>query len=331
MSQPLISVILPVYNGEKYLKDAIDSVLQQSYTNFELIIINDGSKDNSEKICTSYSDSRIRYFSYDNSGLAKTLNKGIGLAQGDYIARQDQDDISLPQRFELQMKFMEKNPDVILLGTSGIIINEMDIKIGEHKHPAPSSILAFDLMFDNPFIHSSVIFRKKYNGITFFYPESPDVFEDYGMWSEMSRHGKLSNLEDSLILYRHHPGGMSKIDSIKRKRMLYIQSTQNIKKLVSGKLTDNQIANLCNLYFHQYNKETRFNKKEIMNTLKVISDSLSEKYPDEINLIFSRLKDYEKVLGSRYNMYMRLVHQSNPVMLLYLKIEHKLKRYKSHV
>jgi glycosyltransferase involved in cell wall biosynthesis len=331
MKQPLISVILPVYNGEKYLKAAIDSVLKQTFSNFEFIIINDGSKDNSEKICTSYSDSRIRYFSFENSGLAKTLNKGIGLAQGDYIARQDQDDISLPQRLELQMKFMEKNPDVILLGTSGIIINEFDEKIGEHKHPTHSSVLAFDLMFDNPFIHSSVIFRKKHKGVTFFYPESPDVFEDYGMWSEMSFHGKISNLEDPLILYRHHPGGMSKMDSIKRKKMLYIQSIQNIKKLISGKLSDNQIEHLCNLYFHQYDKETRFNKKQIMDTLNVISGLLSEKYPEEKNLIFSRLNDYKKVLGSRYNMYMRLVHQNNPLMLLYLKFEHKLKRYKSHV
>lgn len=331
MNQPLISVILPVYNGEKFLKAAIDSVLQQTYTNFEFIIINDGSKDNSEKICTSYTDSRIRYYSFDNSGLAKTLNKGIELAQGDFIARQDQDDISLPQRLELQMKFMEKNPDVILLGTSGIIINEIDAKIGEHKHPTSSSVLAFDLMFDNPFIHSSVIFRKKHKGFSFFYPESPDVFEDYGMWSEMSFHGKIANLEDSLIHYRHHPGGMSKMDSIKRKRMLYTQSTQNIKRLVSGKLTDNEIENLCNLFFHQYDKGTCFNKNEIMDTLSIISELLSEKFPEEKKLILSRLKDYQKVLGSRYNMYMRLVHQNNPLMLLYLKIEHKLKRFKSHV
>jgi hypothetical protein len=147
----------------------------------------------------------------------------------------------------------------------------------------------------------------------------------------MSFHGKIANLKDSLILYRHHAGGMSKIDSIKRKRMLYIQSKQNIKKLVSAKLTDNQIENLCSLFFHQYDKNTRFNKREIMNSLNVISVLLSEKYPEEKNLILSRLNDYEKVLGSRFNMYMRLVHQSNPLMLLYLKIEHKLKRYKSHV
>ena len=103
MRQPLISVILPVYNGSLYLKESIDSILNQTYTNFELIIINDGSKDNSEEVIKSYNDDRIKYLSQENRGLAATLNIGIKLTNGIYIARMDQDDISLPERFKKQI------------------------------------------------------------------------------------------------------------------------------------------------------------------------------------------------------------------------------------
>src|SRR5687767_7542953 len=100
MSQPLISVLLPVYNAEKYLRESIDSILKQTYSNFEFLILNDGSTDGSEEIIKSYSDPRIRYSKHENCGLAATLNKGIEQAKGEIIARQDQDDISLPERFQ---------------------------------------------------------------------------------------------------------------------------------------------------------------------------------------------------------------------------------------
>ncbi len=103
---PLISVILPVYNSEAYIRESIDSILNQSYSNFEFLILNDGSSDNSEEIILSYKDPRIKYHKHPNCGLAGTLNKGLELSKGELIARQDQDDISLPQRFEKQVNFL---------------------------------------------------------------------------------------------------------------------------------------------------------------------------------------------------------------------------------
>ena len=121
MTNCLISIILPAYNAEKYLKEAIDSILAQTYTNFELIVINDGSTDKTEEIILSYQDSRIRYIKNEkNLKLIRTLNKGIGLAKGKYIARMDADDISLPHRLKEEVEFMEAHPNIGEIGRAHV-------------------------------------------------------------------------------------------------------------------------------------------------------------------------------------------------------------------
>src|SRR6185369_12980087 len=132
---PLISVVLPVYNGEEYLRESIDSILKQSYSNFEFLILNDGSSDRSEEIIQSYSDPRIKYHKHANCGLAATLNKGIELAKGEYIARQDQDDISLPTRLEKQITFLENHSEYAMVGT-GSKIWRANKKTGRSHHHA---------------------------------------------------------------------------------------------------------------------------------------------------------------------------------------------------
>ena len=121
---PKVSVILPVYNAEKFLKEAIDSILNQTFTDFELLLINDGSTDRSEEIIKSYNDKRISYAKNEkNSGLINTLNRGIDLARGEYIARMDGDDIALPERFELQVKHLIKS-DAAILATTYYSVDE---------------------------------------------------------------------------------------------------------------------------------------------------------------------------------------------------------------
>ena len=118
MKQAQVTVLMPVYNAEQYLREAIGSILHQTFTDFEFIIINDGSTDRSEEIIKSYTDTRIRYYKNEsNLKLIATLNKGFDLAGGKYIARMDADDISLPNRLQLQFELMEKNPEVGLCGT----------------------------------------------------------------------------------------------------------------------------------------------------------------------------------------------------------------------
>ena len=119
----LVSVIMPVYNGALYLREAIDSILSQTHTNLELIIINDGSNDNSEEIILSYEDNRIRYIINEkNSGICVTLNKGLDIAKGKYIARMDCDDISCPERLQMQIEYMEQNPSIGVLGSDIIVL-----------------------------------------------------------------------------------------------------------------------------------------------------------------------------------------------------------------
>ncbi|HGF9542707.1 TPA: glycosyltransferase family 2 protein, partial [Acinetobacter baumannii] len=132
----LVSVVLPAYNAELYLKEAIDSVLSQTFTDFELIILNDGSIDRTEEIILSYNDSRIVYVKNEkNLGLIGTLNKGINLAKGKYIARMDADDICLPERFKKQVDFLEKNNEIDLIGTNAIKINNNGDRIGVINMP----------------------------------------------------------------------------------------------------------------------------------------------------------------------------------------------------
>lgn len=211
-AKPKLTVILPVYNGQEYLAEAIESVLSQSFSDFEMIVINDGSSDDSGEIINKFDDSRIRYFEQSNKGLAATLNRGISLAKGEYVARQDQDDVCLPSRFEKQVAFLDANPDVGMVGTAA------EIWVGNErtnrcmKHPVDDATLTFGLLFDNHFVHSSVTLRRAVFATVGGYSEdsSRQPPEDYELWSRVMRTYKLANLPDVLMVYREVKGSMSR-------------------------------------------------------------------------------------------------------------------------
>jgi glycosyltransferase involved in cell wall biosynthesis len=210
-AEPKLSVILPVYNGQQYLSEAIQSVLSQSFTDFELIIINDGSTDGSGEIINSFCDARIRYIEQSNKGLAATLNRGILLAKGEYVARQDQDDVCLSSRFEKQVAFLDANP---LLGMVG---SAAEIWVGNEetnrflKHPVDDASLTFGMLFDNHFVHSSVTIRLSVFASVGGYAEGlRQPPEDYELWSRVMKEYKLANLPDVLMVYREVQGSMSR-------------------------------------------------------------------------------------------------------------------------
>jgi glycosyltransferase involved in cell wall biosynthesis len=197
----LISVILPVYNGEKYLKESIESILNQTYTNFEFIIINDGSKDSSLEIIREYEkeDERIVVVSRENKGLIATLNEGIEKAKGKYIARMDQDDISLPERFERQIKVI-KNNNIMVCGTYTKIIDEDGKYIKDGIVPTQHDEIVKKLLeCTNPLFHPTVMF-KKFDNI--FYNELAHNCEDYELWLKYTEIGKIENLPEYLLKYR---------------------------------------------------------------------------------------------------------------------------------
>ena len=212
MTSPRVTVLLPVYNGLPYLQAAVDSILAQTLTDFEFLIINDGSRDASAEVLDRLTDPRIRVVHQANRGLAASLNIGIDMARGRYIARQDQDDLSLPERLAEQVRFMDAHPECILLGTGA------DIWVGDepadryHDHPAEHAMLAFHLLFNNPFVHSSVMLRKDAVQAIGGYTTDParQPPEDYELWSRMARAGRVANLSQRLLVYREVPQSMSR-------------------------------------------------------------------------------------------------------------------------
>lgn len=202
-----VSVVMPVYNGSAFLKEAIASILEQTYTNYEFIIINDGSTDLSENIILSYSDSRIRYVKHEkNIHLVGTLNEGITLAKGKYIIRMDQDDISLPQRIEKQVLFMEQNSEIGICGSWFKTIGAVEKYI---EYPVEHDEICVSFLFFNPFCHPSTIWRKSFilkNNIKF--NSNYNYAEDYKFFWDCSLHMKCANISEVLLFYRIHNSQM---------------------------------------------------------------------------------------------------------------------------
>lgn len=213
---PKISVIMSVYNGEKFLKESVLSILNQTYADFEFIIINDGSTDLSLEILRGFEekDKRIRLISRENKGLTPSLNEGIKLAQGEYIARMDSDDISMPERFEKQITFLEKNKDIALCGTWAINIDENGNEIGEYKTPITNKEIKKNILFHNPFIHPSVMIRKEIVNNIGLYNEKIKYAQDYEYWLRMIKKNKVANLDDFLIKYRIAKKSMTRKSNI---------------------------------------------------------------------------------------------------------------------
>ena len=274
---PLISVILPVYNAEKYIKESVFSVLNQTFKDFELIIINDGSTDKSGEVIKSIIDERIIYVEQKNMGLPATLNVGIKMARAEIIARQDNDDISLPQRFEKQLKFLKENPKVALLGTRAIIINESGKRIGKNlDHPTDKIELKFALLFNNPFAHSSVFFRKAILEKTGNYHTGIEVFEDFNLWSRIAQVAEVANLEEHLLLYREVSSSMSRTTSDYHQRVIN-QSVKNIKYYCEN-IDEKKITKFVN-YVLEVEKYKNFNEAYslVKGVMRVVSKNISKK------------------------------------------------------
>ncbi len=198
---PVISVLMPVYNGEKYLNEAIDSILNQTYTDFEFIILNDGSTDRTEEIILSYDDPRIVYVkNKENLQIVKTLNKGIALAKGKYIARMDADDISLPERFKKQVGFMEEHPHIDICGSAIRFLDESyTVWYPPQSHEAIKIELLFGSALAHPTIMATTEFFKK-NPYNIFYNKA----EDYALWMETIDNYQFYNFQEVLLFYRVH-------------------------------------------------------------------------------------------------------------------------------
>jgi glycosyltransferase involved in cell wall biosynthesis len=212
MTSPLVSVVCSVHNGAADLPTAVDTILTQTFADFELIAINNGSTDGTAAVLDSLRDPRVRVIHQDDMGLAAALNRGIALARGRYIARQDHDDWARPTRLEKQFAFLEANPDCALVGTRAEIWVGNRKTRRAHDHPTDNAALQFELLFDNPFVHSSMMLRKSALDTVGHYTVDParQPPEDYELWSRIARCYRVANLPERLTIYREVPNSMSR-------------------------------------------------------------------------------------------------------------------------
>jgi len=313
-----ISVIMSVYNGEKYLNESIDGVLNQTYEDFEFIIINDGSTDRSRSIIESYKDKRIILVNQNNIGLSKSLNKGIKLAKGEYIARIDADDVCYPFRFEKQAKILDDHNDYVAVGSNADIIDALGNFLYTTNKPVKWEIIKKNIvMGKNPFIHSSVIFRKEIAYRCGLYNEKINqYFEDLLLWSCFINYGKLVNLEESMIKYRLVPNSISIDTSLDRTGYkLYKKLLNNdniteslISKFILKKRRKKKhkryyyYITIAKIYLFKKSDKAMFIKNiklafkempfSVMLLLLILLNMLPQKIINKIYKLFRRIKHY---------------------------------------
>lgn len=235
---PKVSVLLPVYNGAPWLADAIGCVLDQTLSDFELMVIDDGSTDDSWSVISRFSDHRLTAIRQANAGLAATLNLGLRVAKAPYVARQDQDDWMDPTRLARQYEFLEKNPDCVGAGTWAEILLGNERSGRYHCHPTHWDAIKLSLQFDNPFVHSSMMLRRNAVLAVGGYSEdrSRQPPEDYELWSRLARYGKLANIPETLTAYREVAGSMSRTGENPFLDMVIKIGGENIHHMLSGRV-----------------------------------------------------------------------------------------------
>lgn len=263
---PEISVLMPVFNCELYIKDAIESILNQTFSDFELIVIDDCSTDSTLSIIKSYEDSRINLVEKEqNTGLTNSLIQGVLIAKGKYIARMDGDDISLPERFEKQLCFLENNPEIILCGSGVEIIGQNLIS----KYPSSHDSIKIQLCFNASFYHPTIMARHQIL-LENNYNENFEPAEDYELWTRLVTVGKVANLDEVLLYYRIHESQTSSVRKKEQENGIFNCQMVMLDKL---KITDlfsrDQIRKA--LYF---SKDVTF--EEVKTTIKIY-DSLLER------------------------------------------------------
>ncbi|CAA0336813.1 hypothetical protein ALT721_2320069 [Alteromonas alvinellae] len=312
---PKISVLLPVYNGEKYLRESLKSILNQTFNDFELIVIDDGSKDSSLEIIKSFEDKRIRLIkNQENLGLIATLNKGLELARGDFIARVDSDDICLPERFEQQSCYLDNNPDVGVIGSYSQLIDENGQNLGIYKVPEAHDDIVMGMVFTNQIIHPSVLMRKSL--LTDYFPDVYDGkylhCEDYALWVSLAKKTKLANLSIPLLKYRVHAESISQINSLEQ-----FKTSEQLKSELSAFLNVNpNVSLISRLISREYRKSVDFAEY-----YEHVFSNLNDKFftSDFISKIFWETALRARISGEKsFLIYMRSPYNKNLFKIMVL-------------
>ena len=287
---PKVTVLMAVYNGEGYLRETIESILVQTFQDFEFLIINDGSIDSTREIICSYKDSRIKLVDNEqNIGLTKSLNKGWRLAKGELIARQDADDISEPERLARQVDFLEANSEVVLVGSWYKEIDSEGNFLRECSLPCDSTSIRWEILFYSPFVHSAVMFNKNTVSEQIgFYDEAFSYAQDYDLWWRITRNLKVANIDECLMRLRINPSSM----------------TATYGKIVDDEPLKIKANNIQ--YLLGYDEAKKWNSQEIWNTISLLWFAELEQLKTVDLQIINRAVFYIFKLNDAFNNYYKI-------------------------
>lgn len=305
---PLVTVLMPVYNAEKYLSEAIDSILAQTYKNIEFMIINDGSTDRSESIILDYQsrNSKIVYVKNEtNIKLIATLNKGVKMANGKYIVRMDADDISKPFRIEKQVEYMESHPSVGVCGSFFTVFGEGINKPYIIKRPLGNINIKASMLFTNAIGHPNVIIRRSVmidNDI--FYDKRFYRIEDWGLWTQLIPCCDFGNLPYSVLEYRRTPTQETALETADPQSRIYRKRLLE-ENLIINKIIGSERQIDCLLSFLQNDHKTMTNK-DLENAMRILKEYSNLGYAYKkvvVDYVWSRAKRNKRVCLMMFKMF----------------------------
>jgi glycosyltransferase involved in cell wall biosynthesis len=275
---PICSVVMAVYNGEETLNEAIDSILNQTFKEFEFIIVNDASNDETESIIKSYNDPRIKYIKNDeNKFLGPSLNEGIKIAKGKYIVRMDADDISYPYRIERQFKFMEENPEVGIAGSWGDVFGLIS---GELIYETDDLNIKLKLLYQFHIIHPSIIIRSDlvFKNKLFYHP-SLQHSEDYDLFVRAFKLTKFANINQKLIKYRATDTSQTR-ESDEFRNRFYNQTKIDLFEMLGMEASVEEILLFRSIAHHSYKQDKKFidDSRKLLETM-LKSNEKTRLYP----------------------------------------------------
>jgi len=318
-NQAIISIILPVFNGERHLIECIESVLLQSFTNFEFIIVDDASTDDTSKILSKFAevDNRIKIITHKvNQKQTAAANTAIKHSKGKYIARMDADDIALPMRFKKQFEFLEKKPAFGLVGSWTDTINETGEILGQWKTASETGVLNWNLLFGTSFAHSSVMMRTALVKEVGYY-QSPEA-EDYDLWSRLSRVSEVANLPEVLQQKRVWAGQLAlKVPTETRDSVLQIMQKNMNHLLKDSHLDLSMVRNIRKVS----DKTHIIQDSQLINDIIKILLQLHNKYLAKSKLTKTEKKKISQDIFQKLNTLVKWQFYINYLKGLVLKLD----------
>lgn len=288
VSRPLISVVMPVYNGERFIRAALESVLSQSVVDLEVLVVDDASTDDSVAMVEAFDDPRLTlHRNPRNLGPYETGNRGIALSRGAFVVRHDADDISLPERFAKQIHAFERDPDLVLVSSDFVNIDERGRPVvgrNASDRSGHADAMPFHLLFHNRIgAHSQVMMRGDVVRNRGGYPVEARYSQDHAMWLELAKVGKISVLPEVLLQYRVHASSISVEHTDQQRESSLRASALHLQAVLQRSMSIEEVALLRDFYTQNASDVDA----DSLSTIRRVVESIVSAYPDYFGLELS--------------------------------------------